>query len=75
MRDKRHYRDLIVIAVLGARPAIGAKVADPKRLDELSAALAQAEAGKQVLCALGYGSPDMSIDSIARLVLDAPKGK
>jgi hypothetical protein len=73
--DKLHYRDLIVIAVLGERPAIGATVADPKRLDELSATLAQAEAGKQMLCAKQYGSPDMAIDSIVRLVPDAPKGK
>lgn len=72
--DKIHYRDLIVTAVLGERPAIGAQVAYPKRLDELSAVLAQSEAAKQSLCASGHGTPDMPVDVIVRLVLSA-KGK
>jgi len=61
------YRDEIVRAVLG-EGAIGVRVANPDRLGKLSAALAQAETGKQFLCAKGYGAPEMSIDAIVRHV-------
>lgn len=64
-----HYRDEIVRAVLG-EGAIGIVVANNERLGQLATALAQAEAGKSVLCAKGYGRPEMSIDAIVRHVPD-----
>lgn len=64
------YRDEIVRAVLGERPAIGAQVADSKRLNEFCATLAQTEAAKDVLCANGLGEPSMAIDALVRLAVE-----
>jgi hypothetical protein len=65
--DTLHYRDEIVRAVFG-ESAIGAVAANPERLDQLASALAQAERGKEMLCAKHYGEPAMSLDAIVRQV-------
>lgn len=65
--DICHYRDEIVRAVLGDS-AIGVVVANPERLGQLAAVLAQAESGKQTLCAKKYGEPNMTIDALASRV-------
>lgn len=57
-----HYREMIVRAVEGN---------DTDTLDKLVDALRQAEAGKQILRAKGYGEAGMAIDATARLVPDA----
>lgn len=57
-----HYREMIVRAVEGK---------DDDTLDKLVDALRQAEAGKQILRAKGYGEVGMAIDATARLVPDA----
>jgi hypothetical protein len=61
------YRDEIVRAVLG-EGAIGVRVANRERLGQLAGALAQAETAKQLLCAKGYGCPELSIDEIVRQI-------
>ncbi|MFZ3286562.1 MAG: hypothetical protein WA191_06895 [Telluria sp.] len=57
-----HYREMIVRAVEGK---------DDATLDKLVDALRQAETGKQILRAKGYGESGMGIDATARLVPDA----
>lgn len=57
-----HYLEMIVRAVEGN---------DTDTLDKLVDALRQAEAGKQILRAKGYGVTGQPIDATARLVPDA----
>jgi hypothetical protein len=60
------YRDRMVLAVTGARPAVSAKTADTAALDRLCYALADAEEAKRVLCAKGYGLPSQSLADLVR---------
>lgn len=60
------YRDRIVRAVTGTRPAALATVLDTTALDRFCMGLADAEEAKQLLCAKGYGSPDQSLVDLVR---------
>lgn len=60
------YRDRIVRAVVGTRPAILAKEADAAALDRICQGLADAEEAKQLLCAKGYGLPSQSLSDLVR---------
>lgn len=62
------YRDQMIRAVLGTRPAMLAKEADTAALDRLCQRLVEAEVAIGVLCAKGYGSPCQSLSSLARAV-------
>lgn len=64
------YRDQMVRAVLGTRPAILAKEADTAALDRFCQRLAAAEEAIQLLCAKGYGWPSQSLVELARAVPD-----
>lgn len=60
------YRDRIVRAVVGTRPAILAKEADTAALDRICHTLADAEVEKSLLCSKGYGSPSQTIADLVR---------
>lgn len=60
------YRDRIVRAVVGTRPAILAKEADTAALDRICRGLVDAEEAKQLLCAKGYGAPSQSLADLVR---------
>lgn len=60
------YRDRIMRAVVGTRPAILAKEADAAAIDRLCMGLAEAEEAKQLLCAKGYGFPSQSLPDLVR---------
>ena len=60
-----HYRDLIVRAVLGD---ISALAAHPERLEQLAAAMADAERAREILRAKGYGLTGMSASATAAQV-------
>jgi hypothetical protein len=60
------YRDRIVRAVLGTRPAIMAKEVDGAALDRICRGLVEAEEAKQLLCAKGYGFPSQSLVDLVR---------
>jgi hypothetical protein len=60
------YRDRIVRAVVGTRPAILAKEADTAALDRICRGLVDAEEAKQLLCAKGYGFPSQSLVDLVR---------
>ena len=60
------YRDRIMRAVVGTRPAILAKEADTAALDRICQGLADAEEAKQLLCAKGYGFPSQSLADLVR---------
>jgi hypothetical protein len=64
------YRDQMVRAVVGTRPAILAKEADTAALDRFCQRLADAEEAIQLLCAKGYGWPSQSLVDLARAVPD-----
>jgi hypothetical protein len=67
------YRDRIIRAVVGTRPAILAKEADTTALDRICQSLVDAEEAKQLLCAKGYGFPSQSLaDLVRRLPKVAP---
>jgi len=55
------YRDQMVRAVLGARPAMLAKEADTAALGRLAQRLAEDEQAMELLRAKGYGKRGMSI--------------
>lgn len=63
------YRDRIVRAVVGTRPAILAKEADTAALDRICHGLADAEEAKALLCARGYGFPSQSLVDLVRAAL------
>ncbi|MDN4052891.1 hypothetical protein QPK32_07365 [Massilia sp. YIM B02763] len=60
------YRDRIMRAVVGTRPAIMAKEADTAALDRICQGLADGEEAKQLLCAKGYGFPSQSLADLVR---------
>jgi len=60
------YRDRIVRAVVGTRPAILAKEADTAALDRICQGLVDAEEAKALLCAKGYGSPSQKMADLVR---------
>jgi hypothetical protein len=64
------YRDQMVRAVVGTRPAILAKEADTAALDRFCQRLADAEEAIQLLCAKGYGFPSQSLADLVRAVPD-----
>lgn len=55
----QHYRDMVIRALDSG---------DEDRLNHIVNAVVEAEAAKGILVALGYGSPDQTIVSMARLV-------
>ena len=64
------YRDQMVRAVTGTRPAILTKEVDTAVLDRFCKRLADAEEAIQLLCAKGYGRPSQSLADLARAVPD-----
>jgi len=62
------YRDRIVRAVVGTRPAILAKEADTAAIDRICRGLVDAEEAKQLLCAKGYGLPSQSLVDLVRVL-------
>lgn len=62
------YRDQMVRAVLGSRPAILAREADITALDRMAARLADAEEALEQLRAKGYGSRGQTLTEVASLV-------
>lgn len=58
------YRDQMVRAVLGSRPAILAKEADTTALDRMAARLADAEKALELLRAKGYGNSGMLLHEV-----------
>lgn len=60
------YRDRIMRAVVGTRPAILAKEADTAAIDRICRGLVDAEEAKQLLCAKGYGLPSQSLVDLVR---------
>jgi hypothetical protein len=60
------YRDRIMRAVVGTRPAILAKEADTTALDRICQGLVDAEEAKKLLCAKGYGFPSQSLADLVR---------
>jgi hypothetical protein len=67
------YRDRIVRAVVGTRPAILAKEADTVALDRLCRGLVDAEEAKALLCAKGYGAPAQSLVDLVRALPPAAR--
>jgi len=67
------YRDQMVRAVLGERPAMLAKEADTTMLERLAQRLAEAEAGMELLRNKGYGKRGMSILDMVKALPDAGK--
>lgn len=67
------YRDRIVRAVLGTRPAVLAKEADTAAVDRICRGLVDAEEAKQLLCAKGYGFPSQSLADLVRDLPAAPR--
>ena len=67
------YRDVIVRAMFGTRPAIAAKGADETALARICAALVDAEDAKKLLCAKGYGAPWQSLADLVRALPEKAK--
>jgi hypothetical protein len=63
------YRDQMVRAVLGTRPAVLATEADTAALARFAQRLADAEEAIQLLCANGYGIPSQSLPDLVRAAL------
>jgi hypothetical protein len=63
------YRDRIVRAVTGTRPAALANAVDTTALDRFCQTLADAEDAKQLLCAKGFGVPSQSLLELVRAAL------
>jgi hypothetical protein len=55
------YRDQMIRAVLGTRPAILAKEANTAALDSMAQRLAETEMATELLRAMGYGTRGMGI--------------
>lgn len=66
------YRDQMVRAVLGSRPAILAKEADTTALDRIAARLADSEEAMEHVRALGYGQRGMTLLEIVRTIPPTP---
>jgi hypothetical protein len=69
------YRDQIIRAVLGCRPAMLAHEADPTALERICEHLAQCEAAHDILRQKGWGKAGTSIADVARTVPEAPKAR
>ncbi len=67
------YRDQMVRAVLGSRPAILAKEADTTALERMAARLAEAEEALEQLRALGYGKRGMTLVEVVKTILPTPE--
>jgi hypothetical protein len=63
------YRDQMVRAVLGDRPAVLAKEADTAALARFAQRLADAEEAIQLLCANGCGVPAQALPELVRAAL------
>ncbi|MGG7603531.1 hypothetical protein [Massilia sp. BKSP1R2A-1] len=67
------YRDQMVRAVLGSRPAILAKEADTTALERMATRLAEDEQALEHLRALGYGQRGMTLVEIVKTIPPAPE--
>jgi len=67
------YRDQMVRAVLGERPAMLAKEADTGALRRMAQTLAENEAAVELLRAKGYGKRGMNILDMVRALPEAGK--
>jgi hypothetical protein len=63
------YRDQMIRAALGTRPAILAKEADTAALARLAQRLAEAEEAIQLLRANGCDTPSRSLPDMVRVLL------
>lgn len=67
------YRDQLVRAVIGTRPAMQAKEADPRALSRLCDRLVESEEALELARAAGYGQRGESIaDVVKRLIAALP---
>jgi hypothetical protein len=64
------YRDQMVRAVMGDRPAVLAKEVDTVALARFAQRLADAEEAIQLLCANGYGIPAQPLPELVRAALN-----
>jgi hypothetical protein len=69
------YRDQMVRAVSGERPAILAKNADTAALDRMARRLADAESAIEMLRAKGYGKRGMGILDMVKALPEATNHK
>jgi hypothetical protein len=67
------YRDQMVRAVLGTRPAMLAKEADTAALDRIAQRLAETEASMELMRAKGYGPRGMSLLDMIKALPQASK--
>ena len=67
------YRDQMVRAVLGARPAMLAKEADVAALNRLAQRLAEDEAAVELLRANGYGRRAAGLLDMVKALLEATR--
>lgn len=66
------YRDQIVRAVTGNRPAMVWRVMDSTALARICERLVEAERAVEILRAKGYGAPGMLLHEVATLVPAKP---
>jgi len=62
------YRDQIIRAVTGGKPAMVFHVVDETALRRLCDRLAEAERAVEILRAKGHGQPGLLLDELAELV-------
>ena len=65
------YRDQMVRAVLGTRPAMLAKEADTAALNRMAQTLAENEAAIELLRAKGYGKRGMNLLDMVKALPEA----
>jgi hypothetical protein len=72
MSTARCYRDQIMRASTGDRPAMICTAEDAAALDRICQRLVEAERAAEILQALGYGRPGMLLHEVAALVPAKP---
>lgn len=70
----RVYRDQMIRAVLGSRPAILAREANTTALEQMAQRLADAEEALELLRARGYGMRGQTLVEVVRALPPAPPG-
>jgi len=69
------YRDQMVRAVIGTRPAMLAETADDAALVRLAQGLAEYEMAKELLRAKGYGRRGMGLLDMIKALPEAPANR
>lgn len=67
------YRDQMVRAVLGTRPAMLAKEADTAALNRMAQHMAETEAATELMRAKGYGRHGLGLLDMVKALPDAGK--